>query len=269
MAQNLSIEELKKAHKNFYGNFYDEENIIYKNILLIKKKIQNRVLNYRNLFKRKLHKKKKIKGTNFTYTKRDTKAYSNEFSQKNYTFIDNFLDKDSVDIINSIWPPNYFFNPPIYSIKNYNFGFRYTEGQFKNLDDFNKCQNFKNFYHYLLTDKFTNYINELINKKGYKIYSIIASVAGENSYLIPHQDTMMDDREIVNVIFFIDGGLNPKFSGGTGIYEDNEFKKPIFIPTTVKNSAIIYNSRENFFHGFDIIKEKTLRKAVSFQLVKN
>ena len=51
--------------------------------------------------------------------------------------------------------------------------------------------------------------------------------------------------------------------------EDNEFKKPIFIPTTVKNSAIIYNGRENFFHGFDIIKKKTLRKALSFQLVKN
>ena len=94
-------------------------------------------------------------------------------------------------------------------------------------------------------------------------------MAGENSYLIPHQDTMMNDKEIVNVIFFIDGGLNSEFSGGTGIYEDNEFKKPIFIPTTVKNSAIIYNSRRNFFHGFDIIKEKTLRKAVSFQLVKN
>ena len=61
MAQNFSIKELKKAHKNFYGIFYDEENVMSKNILHIKKKIQKRALNYRNFFKKKINKKKKNK----------------------------------------------------------------------------------------------------------------------------------------------------------------------------------------------------------------
>ena len=120
-----------------------------------------------------------------------------------------------------------------------------------------------------MSDKFTKYVNEIINGKNYKIFSIVASNAKEYSYLIPHQDTVIHEKEvenIVNVIFFVDGDLNAEYSGGTGIYHDNEFKKPIFIPNTLKNSALIYNSKKNLFHGFDIMKKHSFRKAISFQL---
>jgi hypothetical protein len=62
MAVNYSFKEIKKANKNFYGSFYYDSNIILKNILRFKKKIQNRHSNLINFCKKKIYveKKKKI-----------------------------------------------------------------------------------------------------------------------------------------------------------------------------------------------------------------
>ena len=271
MAVNYSFKEIEKANKNFYGNFYYDSNIILKNILRFKKKIQNRHSNLINFCKKKIYVEKKKENINFSYIKKDFQTHIDDISKKGFTFVDNFFDEQSISIIKSIWPPNYFFYTADNPLKNYNFGFRYLNDQFQTFDDFDRCQNFKKFYLYLLADKFTNYINQIIGTKNYKIFSIVASTAREKSYLIPHQDTIINDnniRNIVNVIFFVDGDYNAEFSGGTGIYQDNEFKEPKFIPPNVKNSAIIYNSKKNLFHGFDIMKKKTFRKAISFQLME-
>ena len=48
MAVNYSLKEIQKANKNFYGSFYHDNNIILKNILHFKKKIQNRYSNLIN-----------------------------------------------------------------------------------------------------------------------------------------------------------------------------------------------------------------------------
>jgi len=56
-------------------------------------------------------------------------------------------------------------------------------------------------------------------------------------------------------------------SGGTGIYEDNNFQKPIIKPTTLKNSCLIYNSSANFFHGYKVLNKNCFRKALTFQFL--
>ena len=55
-----------------------------------------------------------------------------------------------------------------------------------------------------------------------------------------------------NFIYFVDGYENNLSSGGaTGIYQDNEFKNPLLMPKTIKNSILIYNTKStNFYHGF-------------------
>ncbi|MDA7637548.1 hypothetical protein N8691_02655, partial [Candidatus Pelagibacter sp.] len=239
--------------------------------LRFKKKTQNLSTNLINFCKKKTYIEKKKENINLICSQKDVQIHINDLSEKGFTFVDNFFDEKSISIIKSIWPPDYFFYAPDNPLKNYSFGFRYLNNQFQTSDDFDRCQNFKKFYFYLLADKFTNYINQIIGVKNYKIFSIVASIAREKSYLIPHQDTIINDnniRNIVNVIFFVDGDYNAEFSGGTGIYQDNEFKEPKFIPPNVKNSAIIYNSKKNLFHGFDIMKKKTFRKAISFQLME-
>ena len=71
---------------------------------------------------------------------------------------------------------------------------------------------------------------------------------------------------MINVIYFLlAGGANPENSGGTGIYKDNKFEKPIFVPNTLLNSALIYNSTQEFYHGFDLMAPGTFRWAITSQ----
>ena len=54
-----------------------------------------------------------------------------------------------------------------------------------------------------------------------------------------------------------------------GRKKDNEFNKPIFIPTTLNNSCLIYDSSENFFHGFKRMKPEGYRKAITFAFMSD
>ena len=62
MAVNYSLKEIQKANKNFFGSSYYDSNIVFKNILRFKKKIQNQNTNLINFFMKKtyIEKKKKI-----------------------------------------------------------------------------------------------------------------------------------------------------------------------------------------------------------------
>ena len=54
-------------------------------------------------------------------------------------------------------------------------------------------------------------------------------MVGNNSFLAPHIDGVQaTGSKVYNFIFFIDGNdSDPSLSGGTGLYLDNDFKKPI------------------------------------------
>ena len=69
------------------------------------------------------------------------------------------------------------------------------------------------------------------------------------------------------MIYFVDGSEDPIKSGGTGIYADPDFEQPLLTPQTLKNSVLIYNSKNNFFHGFDIMKKNSFRHAITFQFL--
>ena len=71
--------------------------------------------------------------------------------------------------------------------------------------------------------------------------------------------------QMLNIIYFVDGAEDPIKSGGTGIYSDPDFESPLLTPKTLKNSALIYNSKNAFFHGFDIMSKNSFRKAITFQ----
>ncbi len=79
-------------------------------------------------------------------------------------------------------------------------------------------------------------------------------------------DSVVDDKSIpniINIIYFVDGLDDTINSGGTGIYSDNEFKDPIFIPSKIKNSMLIYNSKSQFYHGFNFMKKNSYRFAIT------
>ena len=107
----------------------------------------------------------------------------------------------------------------------------------------------------------------------YNIYSIDASMAGDNSYLIPHVDGIINgESKAYNFIYFVDGNDEDiEFSGGTSIYEDNDFQKLLCMPTTLKNSLLVYNSTNKFYHDFKLTKlpKNFYRKTINFQFFSN
>ena len=98
------------------------------------------------------------------------------------------------------------------------------------------------------------------------------SVKKKNSYLIPHQDGIIDGiNNVYNIIYFLDGN-NDKIesSAGTGIYKDNEFKEKLLIPSSLKNSCLIYKtSNENFFHGFNVVGENGFAKVFTSEYIQS
>ena len=127
----------------------------------------------------------------------------------------------------------------------------------------------ENYYNYLLSDKMREFIYSLTNKSNFHCYSIACTTSWPKSFLAPHVDSISIEenyKNTINCIHFIDGNDEEiEYSGATGIYEDNEFQKKIFLPSSLKNSVLIYNSKINFYHGFDIMKKNTFRKAIGFQ----
>ena len=127
----------------------------------------------------------------------------------------------------------------------------------------------ENYYNYLLSDKMREFINKLTNRNNFYCYSIACTTSWPKSFLAPHVDSISIEenyKNTINCIHFIDGNDEEiEYSGATGIYEDNEFQKKIFLPSSLKNSVLIYNSKINFYHGFDIMKKNTFRKAIGFQ----
>jgi hypothetical protein len=51
-------------------------------------------------------------------------------------------------------------------------------------------------------------------------------------------------------VIFVDGSTPVESSGATSIYATNSYEKPIFIPTSLTNTALVYETGRFIYHGF-------------------
>ena len=197
---------------------------------------------------------------------------SHDLRTKNFSYIENFMSKESHKYLLNNWPDINYFNHNKKIIKHYS---SKAEWPTKNSQStLSGSQNLKKFYSYLLSGEFKKFFDKLISfeNKDYKLCAISASMASNDSYLIPHIDGVIKNKEQnknYNFIYFIDGyNEDPALGGGTGFYKDNEFKTPIFVPNNLINSILIYNQTQEFYHGFKTIKcpKEIYRKTVNFQI---
>ena len=284
MAVFFSKNQLNYARKKFYGKFYvikDDLNLIDK--LINKSLIYIYLVKYSLVnFKRKIFRfvnvifSKKINDNLVKFSvnldKKSIEKISNDLKTKNFSFIENFLTEESYEYLIKNWPDINYFNHKKQIIKHYNTKREWpTKNKFSK---FNYCVELKNFITYLLSNEFQNIYNKIIDfeDKDYEIYAISSTMATRDSYLIPHIDGVIKEKQKFknyNFIYFIDGyDEDPSLGGGTGFYKDNEFQLPIFIPKTLKNSILIYNQTEDFYHGFKTIRspKNIYRKTINFQI---
>jgi hypothetical protein len=275
MAVNLNSHEVFKANKKAYGFFFNKYkflNFFFINFFLSKVKLINyikKVLqffhNYFNFFRKK-------KNLDLSINSTDLATYKSLLTANDWIFIENFLDVESYKNIIDNWPPDYYFYLSNNPLKYYYSAFRIINDKSKINFDYKEIKNesIRLFYKYLSSDKFLINCKKIFGEGNWFHYSCVASIVGENSYLVPHIDTISKEKlsATYNFIYFIDGNEDCHLStGATGIYCDNFFDKPIFIPSKLKNTCLLYNSSSSFFHGFNFCSKNAYRKVITFQFL--
>jgi hypothetical protein len=209
--------------------------------------------------------------------------YSDDYNKKNFIFLENFIDINFYNKLLNDFPNKIYFKHKNDPTKFYYWGFEYLSEIPKKYLHFDgqlisKFAFVEKYYNFILSDLFRENFKKLIQPKDTKlkfffnVLSINATYADSGSFLIPHKDSayLSDKSELVhNCIHFIDGNdANIEDSGGTGLYLDNQFQKKVLIPSTLKNSLLIYNTKANLFHGFNFINKNSFRKAFAFQILE-
>jgi hypothetical protein len=219
-----------------------------------------------------------------TISVKELSQYSNDYNKKNFIFIENFIDIDFYNKLINDFPNKMYFKHKNDPTKFYYWGFEYLSelinDKYLNFDGqlLSKFAFVEKYYNFILSNLFSENFKKMIQLKdtksefSLKVLSINATYADSGAFLIPHKDSayLLDSSELVhNCIHFIDGDdSNIEESGGTGLYLDNEFQKKVFIPSTLKNSLLVYNTKANLFHGFNFIKKNSFRKAFAFQIIE-
>ncbi len=206
--------------------------------------------------------------------------YKEQFKSVGYTFIEDFFSRETHDQLCDFFPDQVFFNAPRNGAKYY---FWSEESRWVNNDEnttfkasrgkvfFDLYPAYKELYRFLQSEEMSKKVKEITGSKNAHLHSIALTRAEEGSYLAPHLDTVAKkgkpgDKIMMNFIYFLlAGGASPEDSGGTGLYHDNEFKEPVFIPPRIRNSALLYDSIEQYNHGFNTMAQGSFRWAIVFQ----
>lgn len=219
-----------------------------------------------------------------TISVKELSQYSDDYNKKNFIFIENFIDIHFYNKLKNDFPSKMYFKHKNDPTKFYYWGFEYLSElinkKYLNFDGqlLSRFAFVEKYYNFILSDLFSENFKKMIQFKdtklefSLKVLSINATYADSGAFLIPHKDSayLLDSSELVhNCIHFIDGDdSNIEESGGTGLYLDNEFQKKVLIPSTLKNSLLVYNTKANLFHGFNFIKKNSFRKAFAFQIIE-
>lgn len=291
MATGFSNNELNYARKKYYGRFHvfgDNTSFFQKLVNYSLTRIyftKYTLLNFKRRIVRSISKiiflkKKKQNQIIFKVNpNNDTiKKISNELKSNNFTFVENFISEDSHKSLVDSWPDINHFDHRKKITYHYSTNFKYHHSSAfldKTFKSYPGEFGLKKFYEFLIGDKFKDFYYKLLqtNQEDYYLYGAVSTMASNDSYLIPHFDGVVKGSKIkrgYNFIYFVDGYDKDLSAGGaTGLYKDNEFKSPLLIPKSIRNSVLIYNILStDFFHGFKSIKSPNniYRKTINFQI---
>ena len=268
MAKNYSEIKLAESYKNFYGVIYPlYRNALYKKVLAgVLLRIYPVLVFLLNLKKKIItfffYKKKIFIGSYNKIDLRFPDQASIQLKEKGWCFIENFFDDVTYNNVLKNWPN-----------KNH---FILNSKSSKSIYHFSKSKNLINhqylnyLYNYIRGESAKSKISKFLakNDESFECRHTSFSIVEENCFLVPHIDGIPKNHSSnmnFNFIVFFDGNnKDTEYSGATGFYEDNEFKKPIFVPHNMKNTCIVYDKSDKFYHGFKKVNKDGHRKVMSF-----
>jgi len=193
-------------------------------------------------------------------------AQQSTFQANDWCFVENFFSVDFASQLRATWPPRRFFEPMANTIKSYDFGFKWIPSRGVSDPKIKRFPILKRTFEYLRSTEFCQLITLLCGDSIHRrCFSTIASTATSGASLIPHKDSIALQGSALNIILFVNGNGLPPHAGGTCIIADNEFRNILFEPSNLINTALIYSSTADFYHGFKKLKRGNFRHAITAQ----
>lgn len=192
-----------------------------------------------------------------------------DLATKGFLFVESFFDENTYKQLLKAWPKKRWFEPLVFrqNGKSYDSGLRWNIP--KKIFDESITHNpgIHSVYQALRSEKFCCNISSIcddnIQRDG---YAMLLTQSYSHSYLTPHKDSRGSDADInnsiVNIILFVQANGKGWEAGGTSILGDATFSKPIFIPSNLNNTALIYRNTADFWHGFPRIARGKYRRTV-------
>lgn len=183
------------------------------------------------------------------------------FYKNHWAFVENFWEPKFHTKLLEHWPGDRYFNPIRQIMKSYDTGFNWGRGK-PDPELLAGFPAYKAAYDYLHSEDFCQRVMDVAGDKVERVCSsMLMTRAYWGTSIIPHIDSF-DLPHAMNLVIFINGtgGVG---GGGLGIWADNEFKRPIFIPDNLKNSCIFYDMSERFYHGFQPMRFGSFRWTIN------
>lgn len=171
--------------------------------------------------------------------------------ENGWAYIPEFFSPDTHRLILNDWPGLSFFDPPQLDLAKSYDTFPGWSHKHQPISPFISPAIYSMF-ELLLDQEMARLVTDLVGdgilRRG---ANVSLSWARHHHYLLPHRDSNSEgDGSWVNFIIFVDGNAEPLSSGGTSIFRTNRYDEVIFSPLSLRNTAICYDTRGSFYHGF-------------------
>jgi hypothetical protein len=187
------------------------------------------------------------------------------FHSFGYAYISNFFSDEFHQQVLASWPELPFFRMGSDPSKSYDRGPTWC-------DESRRTPGVSPTFYYCLQAIASRWFSERVNRYcadgiARSCSSLGSSWARVGSHLLPHKDNAAKhgDNTVVNFIIFVDGTSPAIDSGGTSLFRSNLYSDPLLIPSSLKNTAIIYGTGQQFHHGFPRLKMRKYSKRIIAQ----
>jgi hypothetical protein len=187
------------------------------------------------------------------------------FQEHRWALIENFFAEDFYKELMAQWPGRYEFNPPITLEKSYDAGFYWNaKAGSEPPRKFRKYSALAKLLGYLRSSECSQRFSRVYGRgANLRCTSFLMHMTREGSQVVPHMDSYYRSKHpALNILMFVNGqgGRN---GGGLAISRDNELKDVIVEARCLQNSALLYDVKANFYHGFKPLDKGKFRWSMS------
>lgn len=188
------------------------------------------------------------------------------FRQHGYAYIPNFFSNDFHQSIRNSWPGLHFFRLGSDPTKSYDRGPGWTEVESERIAGISP-----EFYRGLeavasgwFEERVFRFCGDDIDRVN---SSLACAWARVGSHLLPHKDEVARHgaNTVINFIIFIDGTSPSLQSGGTSLFSSNLYSDVFSVPVSLRNSALVYGTGQQYHHGFPRVGAKKFSKRIIAQ----